>query len=422
MSALAVVPVRTVSALAGSPAPVDSALPVQTGSALPVVAESLVRFVAGVAGFALVAATVAAVAALVHRWYTREPVPQGVTVLLGLGAVALYLNSTTALQQVIGGGGASLFELEDVLRNAVTFSVAALATPVGRAVGDRVATDLFAIAGGRQLEGEVSRIVRSVGGVTAVTLPEEIDDMEAYDPVPPEVTAELAGKTLLFPGRLTVEELRDRFVTRVKTDYGVGYVDVEFTDRGDVEYLALGSRVAGLGPTLAPGTVATAIRADPAHSASPGDVVQVWTGPPDPRPLARAELRATAGDVVTLALDEADAGALDPAEAYRLVTLPAWGPTRQDREFASLLRNAEETMGVLTVAEESDLAARTVGDLDVPVVAVRSVEGEVEAIPSRARALTPGEQVYVVGRPDDIRRLEERAGSPAPEASLPADT
>lgn len=390
-----------------------AAVPAQTGGEWQLAAESMARFVAGVAGFAFAAAAVAAVAALVHRWYTREPVPPGVAALLGLGAVALYLNTNTALQQVIGGGGGTLFGVNDVLRNVVTFSAAALATPVGRAVGDRVATDLFAVAGGRELEGEVSRIVRSVGGVTAVTVPDDVEDMEAYDPVSPEVSADLAGKTLLFPGRLTVEELRDRFVTRVKTDYGVGYVDAEFTERGDLEYLALGSRVAGIGPTLAPGTAAVAVRADPAHTASAGDVVQIWSRPPDPRLLARGELRATADDVATLALDAADARTLDPTEEYRLVTLPASGTPRQDREFATLLQNAEETMAVVTVGAESDLDGRTVDDLDAPVVAVRAAEGSVEAIPSRKRTLRPGEQVYVVGRPDAVRRIEERAQQPA---------
>jgi hypothetical protein len=378
---------------------------------LQVAVESLVGFVSAVASFALVAAVVAGVAALVHRWYTRETVPVGVTVLLGLAAVALYLNTTTALQQVIDVGGGTIFEIGDVVRNVITFTVAGLATPVGRAVGDHVATDLFAFTGGRELTGDVSRLVRSVGGVTDVTVPDTVEDVEAYDPVAADVKADLAGKTLLFPGRLTADALRDRFVNRLKTDYGVGFVDVEFSDRGEIEFLALGSRVAGLGPTVAPGSAVVALRADPPNNAGAGDVVQIWTRPPNPTQVARAELRATAGDVATLVVDESAVDAFDPAERYRIVTLPISGAPAADREFAALLRNAEETMAVVRVESGSDLEGATVADADATVVAVRPVEGGVAAIPPRSRTLAAGEQVYVVGRPDAIRRLESRAGA-----------
>jgi hypothetical protein len=395
-----------------------SVAPTAVGSAtvhlqLQVAVESAVAFVTGVAGFAVVAAVVAGVAALVHRWYTRVAVPPGVTVLLGLAAVALYLNTTTALQQVIGGGGQRLFGVGDVLRNVVTFSVAALATPVGRAAGDHVATDLFAVTGGRELEGEVSRVVRSVGGVTAITVPERIDDVDAYDAVDAEVKETLAGKTLLFPGRLTATELRDRFVTRLRTDYGVGVVDVEFSDRGEIEYLALGSRVAGIGPTVAPGNAVVALRADPPQDASAGDVVQVWRRPPNPERVARGELRATAGDVATLVVDESAVDAFDPDEQYRLVTLPVSDRATGDREFASLLGSADETMAVVRIEPGSELDGAPVEDVETTVVAVRPAAGTVEAIPPRSRTLDAGVQVYVVGRPDAIRRLERRAAAPS---------
>lgn len=56
---------------------------------------------------------------------------------------------------------------------------------VGRRVGDAIARNFFAPTGVKQLEGEVSRIVRTVGRATAVTLPEadDIEDIEGYDPV-----------------------------------------------------------------------------------------------------------------------------------------------------------------------------------------------------------------------------------------------
>lgn len=376
------------------------------------VVGTLVSLATTVLAFAFVSALVSAAAALAHRWYTREPVPVGLTVFLGLGVIAIYLNTETAFSQVLSGTGTGreLFTIDAMVENTLVFTAAALASPLGRQVGDHVATDLFALTGGRELEGEVGRIVRSVGRVRAVSLPGEIDDMEAFDPVSAATKAELAEKTLLFPRRLTDRELHDRFVTRLKDDYGVGYVDVEFED-GDVSYLALGSRVAGVGPTLAPGAVAVAVRADPPNEASPGDVVQVWTPPPDETRVTRGEVRAAVGDVVTLVVDSANAARLDPATRYRLVTLPA---TRsQDREFAALLRNAEETMAAVTVTAGNALDDAAVGDLEAAVVGVKPADGPLEAIPPRSRSLAPGETVYVVGQPAVIRRLE--AGGAAAE-------
>jgi hypothetical protein len=387
---------------------------------------AFVRQVGELVVFVVVAGAVSGAAALVFRWYTREPVPLGVSTLVGLSVVALYLNTVGLFTQLVGSGSSGgVFELQTVVFNVVAIGLAAFVTPVGRRIGDRVATDVFAVAGATEVDAEVSRIVRTVGRVTAITLPEadEIEDMDNYDPVAADRKTEMGGKTLLFPNRLTTEELRDRLVTRLKDDYRVGYVDVELTPRGVVDYLAVGSRAAGLGPTLGHGTVAVALRADPPYAASPGDVVQVWlpgrsgedgddTGEGDagrrpPERLLTAELRSRAGDVVTLAVDDADAAKLDASTTYRLVSLPA--DPRADREFASLLRAADETMAAVTVGTGSDLVGETVGSLDATVAAVRPTAGAVEAIPARARTIAAGETLYVVARPEVLRRLESRA-------------
>ncbi|MFC7026411.1 hypothetical protein ACFQH8_00435 [Halomicroarcula sp. GCM10025710] len=54
-------------------------------------------------GLAIAVATVSGLVALLYRWYVREHVPNGLAVLFGLTVVALYLGTTTALGQVIGG-------------------------------------------------------------------------------------------------------------------------------------------------------------------------------------------------------------------------------------------------------------------------------------------------------------------------------
>jgi len=125
-----------------------------------------------------------------------------------------------------------------------------------------------------------------------------------------------------------------------------------------------------------------------------------------PERIATAELRAAVGDVVTLAVDESDAAEFPTDGTYRLVTMPA--EARADREFASILRVADETMAVVTVGERSALDGTRVGDMPGSIVAVEGMDGSVEPIPPRGRTLSAGETVYVIARPETIRELERR--------------
>nr|WP_305794583.1 TrkA C-terminal domain-containing protein [Halomarina rubra] len=236
-------------------------------------------------------------------------------------------------------------------------------------------------------------------------LPDTVDDIPDHDPVAPETRARLEGASFGFPRGLTVEELRSRLVDRLRDDYEVGHVDVDLAPDGTVEYLALGGRAAGIGPTLPPGHAAVAVRADPATGASAGDLVQVWD---PPERVVTGELRGVSEDVATLALDDADAAAVDGETSYRLVTLPA--EARVDREFAALFRAAEETLAVVTVSEGSPLVGQSVGTLAATVVAVRRADGGVTTLPEPATTVAGGETLYAVGRPDALRRLETNDG------------
>ncbi|WP_255148796.1 hypothetical protein [Halorarius halobius] len=361
-----------------------------------------------IAWLALAAGLLGAVVAAVHRWYARSRVPEGLTVLIGLSGVAAYLSTTSALGTVISPppGGAEVLEPGAIVINTLTLGVSALAAAAGGRSADRlteVVVDRYPSRG-----VDVSGLVRAGGRVITVELPEDIEDIEGYDPVRPEQKESLAGETLVFPRGLTVEELRERLVARLRSDYGVGHVDVDVNLDGEVQYLAVGSREAGLGPTLPPETCAVAIQADPAFAASAGDIVQVYRPAEEGyERVCSGELRGAAENLVTLAVDAADVSALDQTTRYRLVTLPV--EPRSDREFASLLRAAEETMAVVTLADGSSLLASTVGAVDASVVAVRGVDGTVDPIPARSRALSAGESLYVIARPDRLRKLDAAA-------------
>jgi hypothetical protein len=357
------------------------------------------------AGLAVLSAAVAAAVALAFRWYTRERVSTGVGVLLGLATVAFYLNVKTALGEVIAGETA-LFAPAAVAFNLSALAVAALTTPAGVRAGDRVATDFGTVAGAEELDARVSDLAKAVGRIETVTIPEEIGDIEGYDPIEGAVKAELAGKTLVFPRGAGA--LGERLRNRLKEENGVGYVDAEFSD-GELTYLALGARQSGLGPTLAPGAAAVAVNADPPADASPGDAVQLWSGgtaEAEPERVANAELRAVNGDTVSLALDADDARQV-AGGSYRLLTLPR--EQQPERAFASLLRTADETMGAIRIGEGSPLVGLSVGAIDATVAAIRPASGPVVPIPPRRRVVEAGDTLYVVAQPGTVRRLEEEA-------------
>lgn len=353
-------------------------------------------------GLAILAATLAAIAAIVYRWYVHEIVPAGLALLVGLSGVAVYLNTMTVLGDVIGGDVAPT-ELEVALFNIAAFLFGVGGAFAGRHAGDRFATDVLVNRSVREIDTDVSRLVQTVGRVITVQIPEEIDDAVGYDPITAQTREKLVGTEFVFPRNLTVEELRGRLVARLKSDYAVGHVDIKLTDDGSIERLALGSRAAGIGPTLPPATNAVAVRADPAFSASSGDLVQLWETDPMRRVLT-AELRGIADGVVTIAINAADTPKVDPTRRYRLVTLPV--EDRPEREFASLLRAADETFSAVTVKAGSPLHGMVVGALSPTIVAVTPEGGAPAVLPDAGRVLEPGDLVSAIATPDALRRLE----------------
>lgn len=390
---------------------------------------STLQYLPQVIVLGLLSTAIATAAAIAFRWYAGDTIPDGVAVLLGISAIALVLNTTTVLAEAIGSSGSPIVSLaspedERFLRNIVvttgSFFLGIVGADIGRRVGDRLgrrlSTDL-PLRG--RLDTDVGELIKSRGRVLRVTLPSEIADIDGYDPVSDETKADLAGTTLVFPRRLTREALRTRLIDRLTSDYQVSVVDVELEADGSVTYLAVGSRLAGIGATIPPGQVAVAIRADPPSRASPGDTVQLWQAETDPTHVADAEVRGVAGDVVTVVVDERTAELLDSEQQYRLVTLPA--ESNLDREFAALLRTADETMAAITVGAESVLVGLPVGALHVTVVAVHGETG-IDTLPAPDRLLDAGEVIYAIGRTSALRGIDAAArdvtlaagGVPAP--------
>lgn len=389
----------------------------------PALASTLVRAFVHVVGLALLSGAVAGTVAFLYRWYTDERVPNDLAVLVGLGAVGIWLGAWRTLQPLLYGASQDVLTRSNAAITIASFLVAG-ATAIGSArVGDWMATDMVTLSGTTKRADDVTRIVSAAGRAVTVTLPERIDDIDGHDTVSAETKDEIAGSSFVFPRGLTLGEFRERLVSRLRDDYGIGHVDVDLADDGTVEYLALGGRVVGLGPMLAPGTVAVAVRGDPAFSAGIGDRVAVWRrGDGGPTRVTTGEIRGVVSDVVTLAVDESEATKLDTTERYRLVTLPV--ESRPERAFATRLRAADETMAVVTVASGSDLVGVPVGSLDTTVVAIHPEDAPIAVLPPRDRVLESGDSLYIVVEPNRLRKIERvaRVDGDSPTRAFMYDT
>ena len=343
-------------------------------------------------GLAALSGVVAAGVAVGWRWYTRERLPGRLAVLVGLSAVALVLNSVVALSQFIDVGPDPL-SVTRALLTVGTFVAAGVTALAGRGLGDRFAENSTALVGARDIDGDVSPLVTTVGRLIAVDLPAPIEDAAGYEPISEERKATLAGKTLLFPRGLTVAELERRVETRLREDYGVGHTDVSMEQDGTITHLAVGRHASGLGARLPAGTVAVAVRADPALEAGPGDRVAIWSDEGEPSRVCTGEIRGVSGDVVSVAVEDQWAPRLTSGGSYRLVTLPRG--ERADRELATLFERAGWRLDVRRVGEHTE--RRSVGSIGGSVLAVED-GGGIELAPPSDRALEPDDRLYVIER------------------------
>lgn len=363
---------------------------------------SIEAFVSIVA-LSLLAFVVTLIVTLVFRVRTGHTFPEGATLIVGLGVVAIYLNTRLSLIQFISSQG-EMISVGEVLLNILVFVTAGVASHAGRQLGDAAgSSDRFTW---KRLQSDLSPIVRATGRFITVSIPETIEDIEGYDPVDAEMKRVIAGKTMDFPIGLTLEELHSQVTARLKEEHDIGYVDVDLDRDGTITHLAVGQRAAGLGQTIPPNSVGVAVPADPPFSASPGDTVQLWRIDDDGTEtrLGTAELRASIGSVATLIIDETRATEVDLTADYRLMTLSA--NSHPEREFAAMLRREEETMNIIEIQDESSLIGESVGNLDVTVVAVRSADGEIVSISEQDHRIQAGDDLFALGLPEALRQLE----------------
>lgn len=361
-----------------------------------------------VVGMAVLSLTAATIVALLYRLIMNEAVPWHVPIIIGMGTVGLWMNTASTIVEFIERTTAQEpLLLQNMVTNSISMLMSGVAAIGGARFGDQLASIVRPVTDAGKVDTHMGKIVQSIGRYITVHLPDvaEIGDIEGYERVSGEVKAEIGDAELLFPRGLTLDQLHKRIVDRLRDDYGVGYVDVELDEEGSITHLAVGNRETGIGPTLPARRGAISIRTAPAPEATPGDKVQVWTNSENgAERVATAELRATGDTVATVVMDTKRIGAIDQSRTYDLVTLNM--EKRPELEFVSLLRTANEAMESVTVVDGSPLAGLPVGGLRLPVIAIRSAAGTMHTAPPRDHVFDVEDTVYVIGRPDELRKFK----------------
>ncbi|QSG12878.1 TrkA, K+ transport system, NAD-binding component [Halapricum desulfuricans] len=368
---------------------------------LALVGDWTVRALVRILGFGLLAGVVTVLVAVVHRWYSRRRLAAGVGLLVGLSVPSAWLY----VEAVTDGSLVSptpLFHRASGAYVLGVFVAAAVASVVGRRIGDRIARDVYDIDD-VNASGPAARLVRAGNLAVPVTLPDAIERLDGYEPVGEATRARLAGRTMLFPRRLAADELGDRLAERVREDFDVDHVHATVGPDGTVERFAVGTRPSGLSPRVPPGVGAVGIVADPPASVGAGDPVEIRDDRGDTtRPVATGSVRATDGDVTTVAVDADDASALD-GDQYRLLVRP--DGVDDARELAEHVWESDSTVTTVSVTAGSSMVGEFVGWLPGDVLLIEREEPI--PFPDDSVTLQAGDSLYVLGTPSQHHRLAD---------------
>lgn len=371
--------------------------------------EALLRIL----GFGLYGAVVTLGIAFIYRAYSTRSMPAGPAVFIGVSFVAISLTAQTVLQtSVIGDTPLQHYASASYILGV--FVGVAIASEVGRRIGDQFAADVYGIARFENRD-EVGDLVASAGLVVNVELPETVETLDGYRAIEDAERRALSGKELQFPHRLSVGEIEDRMARRIEDDFDVDHVDVSMNAEYDVERFAVGNRPGGIGSTLPPGTAAVAVESDPAGDATTGDPIEVWAvGDSGNRLVATGVFRSKDGDVATVVVPEDDTAGFESDETYRLVTRP---DTIDDvSEFVSVIWDAPETVSSVRVEADGPLEGEFVSWLSATaLVLVR--DGDVIGLPAENETLEAGDGLYLLGTPRELGSLTGERAAPADEST-----
>ncbi|GAB3683685.1 hypothetical protein GCM10028857_11600 [Salinarchaeum chitinilyticum] len=398
----------------------------------------------------IIPALVSGVLGFVFKYFTGVTLP-------GLGVVVLAVAIAGVNGGLLGLVDPTVSQSPRLLVALVVIMMLAL---YAHSQGDKLGATMprrFSLRTLRKqtLSTDVISVVGGIGQVT-VTPVGEVDDVEGYPPLGPELRAELSEGSWDLPADLPIAELELRLEDRLRTDYDLADVTVSMDDRGRAS-IAAAPPMGGLSRRVPSGHRAVSVAALVPTGIARGELVRIEAG--DDRfegvvvsarssPLGSGEPVATDGGStpatdggtptvtssvpasssaptttggdgrVTVALPRARALELLACDRGRVVVRSRG--TRREFELLSLFRRSGKRIAKLTVQGGGPLDGTSIGAAairdtqDVAVLAVRSVRADTgkrswSFSPDGSTLLTAGDELFVVGSRSAIDAIRGEA-------------
>ena len=381
----------------------------------------------------IIPALIAWALAFIFKYFTNVTVP-------GLGVVALG-----AALAGISGGLMGLLDpaIADSWVGITALLVVLMMALWAHSKGDQMGAEFprritLASIRERTLSADVVERVGGFGQVR-VRIVGQVEDIDGYPPLSPDVRADLRDGSWTFPAVLTIAELEERLAERLASEYDLADVSVSVNAKGQAT-VAAAPAPGGLSRSVPTGTRAVSVstlvptgtaRGDDVSIALPGgevtgSVVSVFQGnattkevesnsvpsgaelgetdePADlETPLEGARIKTSAGGEgrLTVALSPRAATKLLEVESVP-VTVLARGK-RREYELVTLLKRAGVVFRTVTVPDESVLDGVKLADAQlrdtygVAVFAIRRGKERIIA-PDGNSGLASGDELIVAG-------------------------
>lgn len=288
----------------------------------------------------------------------------------------------------------------------------------------------------RTLSTDVVELVGGHGQVT-VTVSGDVNDIEGYPRLSPDLRAEIRTREWKFPADLPLSELETRFADKLRTEFDLAEVNVRLDERANASVSAAPptSGVSGRVPTARRAVSVDALvptelaRGDEVTLHFDGDSVRGTVvsaqssltsdepaSPPaaesdEPTQMAPPDTTTIGGDGrITVATTRDGATNLLTTERAHVVVRSRG--TRREFELISLLRRTGKRFRRLIVGETSELVGRTLGDSavrdthSVAILALRDGQ-EWTIAPRAATEFRPGQDLIVVGTTEHLDQFAE---------------
>ncbi|WP_231185475.1 TrkA C-terminal domain-containing protein [Haladaptatus sp. DYF46] len=369
----------------------------------------------------VVPALVAWTLGFVFRYVTGVSVP-------GFGVVVLCVA-------IAGVQGGLLGLLDPAIGQSpiivVALVVVMLSSQYAHAKGDSMGSTFPRRIGFRQLrENRLSSdVIERVGrfGQVRVRATGDVGDIEGYPPLPDDLRAAIAEDEWTFPGDLPIPELESRLADRLRTDYDLADVAVEIDARATATVNAAPPE-GSLSRRVPPGKRAVSVDTLVPTGLSRSDTVVFSLGDEEiggtvlsaktngggganedtDAPSAPTPTTNGGDGRVTVAVSNGEARRLLDDTPTKL-RVESRG-TRYEFELIRLLRRAGKRWERVSIRAGSEFDGLTLGAASVRAtygVAVLALErdGDWTVAPPGTTALEAGDDLYVVGDDESIRRF-----------------